>query len=679
MFIRDLTFSITRIKGIGKVSALDFATLGVECASDLVTLFPRTYDDRTVMTSLADLPPEGGTVNTAVAILEHSHYMSRSNRVLKITCRDLNSGRNLYLHCFGRAFMENAYPVGTSWFINATVTRAKGGYNASAFTLGSSEESVGIGRILPIYPLSGSLTQKTVRKAVDAILSNAYIRFDDELPEYLMKKHGLMHTDEAIRQIHHPSDRHSLEQARRSLAYSELFYMEMSMMRGRKTTQKPAESPKASPLEKKLLASLPFSLTADQNKCLDEIRRDLDWGHMNRLLQGDVGSGKTLVAWIAALHEIAKGCQVAFMAPTELLARQHAENASALLSPLGVNVAFLTGDVKGKNRGYLLTALKKGDVDLAIGTHALFSRDVSFRNLSLAIIDEQHRFGVEQRDELMRKGTKVHTLMMSATPIPRTLAMTVFGSMDISTIYTMPAGRKKIITHIVDEKNRERMYSSIAVEFSRGHQAYFVYPRIDDEGDSDLKDVTSMYTFLKEKYPGIPSALIHSRLDEEEKIRILDDFRQKKLMYLVSTSVVEVGIDIPDATCMVIEHAERFGLAALHQLRGRVGRSSLQSWCFLVYYGNPTQEAVSRLKVMRESNDGFTIAETDLKIRGPGEFIGSRQSGFLRLKIASLTDDVELMAEAREDAERLLADDPGLIKASNCMIRQLLEGSVQPS
>ena len=295
-----------------------------------------------------------------------------------------------------------------------------------------------------------------------------------------------------------------------------------------------------------------------------------------------------------------------------------------------------------------------------------------FKSLGLVIIDEQHRFGVEQRQALSHKGKKVHVLMMSATPIPRTLAMTVFGSMDISTIESMPEGRRPIVTHIVDERNRDRMYASIAVEFERGHQAYFVYPRIDDEGESDLKDVTTMYSFLQGKYPGIPSALIHSRLPEEEKIRILDDFRAKKLMYLVSTSVVEVGIDIPDATCMVIEHAERFGLAALHQLRGRVGRSSLQSYCFLVYYGNLTEDAKARLKVMRESTDGFMIAETDLKIRGPGEFIGNRQSGFLRLKVASLTDDVELMAQAKADAEEIVKDDRGLLKADNAMLRQLL-------
>lgn len=672
MFVGELTFPITQIKGVGKVTAADFASLGVEKACDLVTLFPRSYDDRTVMRSLKDMGDEGGTINTAVAITDHSHYMSKGQRVLKMTARDLNSGRTLHLHCFGRSFMENAYPVGTSWFINATVTKTGSVFSASAFTLGASEEAVGIGTILPVYPLSGSLTQKTVRKAVDTILSNRYMKFDDEIPERLRLAHDLMHMDEAVRQMHHPGSMGELEKARRTLAYTELLHLEVNLVRGRQERAPQDRTVVVSPLEKRLVSSLPFHLTKDQEKCLEEIRRDLDWSTMNRLLQGDVGSGKTLVAWIAALHMIAKGFQVAFMAPTELLARQHAEGAATLMEKLGVHVAFLTGDVKGRERGYLLDALKKGDIDLAIGTHALFSKDVVFKSLGLVIIDEQHRFGVEQRQALSHKGKRVHVLMMSATPIPRTLAMTVFGSMDISTIESMPEGRRPIVTHIVDERNRDRMYASIAVEFERGHQAYFVYPRIDDEGESDLKDVTTMYSFLQGKYPGIPSALIHSRLPEEEKIRILDDFRAKKLMYLVSTSVVEVGIDIPDATCMVIEHAERFGLAALHQLRGRVGRSSLQSYCFLVYYGNLTEEAKARLKVMRESTDGFMIAETDLKIRGPGEFIGNRQSGFLRLKVASLTDDVELMAQAKADAEEIVKDDRGLLRADNAMLRQLL-------
>ena len=331
MYVHELSYPITKIKGIGKVTASDFAALGVEKASDLITLFPRSYDDRSVMRSLNDISEEGGTINTAVTITEHSHYFdSKKNRVLKLSAKDLNSGRTLYIHCFGRSFMENAYPVGSSWFINANVTRMKGSFSTSSFTLGS-EEVVGVGKILPIYPLSGSLTQRAVRKAVDSILGVKYIKFDDELPPSIIQKHHLMHTDEAIRQMHHPRDIASLEMARKTIAYSELFYLELSLLRKSRKEGGKVRKSTVSTLEKQLLAKLPFKLTEDQEKCLDEIRCDLDRGGMNRLLQGDVGSGKTLVAWLSALHVIAKGGQTAFMAPTELLARQHAEGAAELL------------------------------------------------------------------------------------------------------------------------------------------------------------------------------------------------------------------------------------------------------------------------------------------------------------------------------------------------------------
>ena len=481
-----------------------------------------------------------------------------------------------------------------------------------------------------------------------------------------------MRDDEALKELHNPKDFETLERAKRTLVFSELLHLEIKLMRDRDFQDK--AKGKESELERRLIASLPFSLTEDQKKVVEEIRADLDEREaMNRLLQGDVGSGKTLVAWISALHVLAKGGQVAFMAPTELLARQHAELATKLLTPLGVNVALVIGDINSKARKALLNALKTGDANLAIGTHALFSSDVEFKRLDYVIIDEEHRFGVNQREALINKGDEVNVLSMTATPIPRTLALTLYAGRDISTIKTMPKGRLPIITHLVSNEKRMDMYKAIKTEFSRSHQAYFVYPRINDEGESDLRDVTTMFETLKGIYPGIPSALIHSKLPEEEKIRILSDFRAKKLSYLVATSVVEVGIDIPDATCMVIEHADRFGLAALHQLRGRVGRSNLQSYCFLVFdVKNYTKDAGERLKVMREEQDGFIIAEKDLEIRGPGDISGTEQAGFLKIKFATLTDHTELLELASKEAMRILKEDKGLIKAENAMLRQAL-------
>ncbi|MBR1918942.1 MAG: ATP-dependent DNA helicase RecG [Spirochaetales bacterium] len=675
MLIAELENSVSSLKGVGPAARNDYAKLGISTFADLLHLSPRGYDDRSVMTTLDDVTEENTQINSEIYVMSHTYFggFKRGQRTLKVVCKE-KSGRNLSLLCFGRAFLEKQLSVGSAWYINATVTKNRGEWQTSAFSVYRTQEEAGVGKILPIYPLSGNLTQKIIRRDVGNILSNRFLVFDDEMPSYLYEKYDLLHTDQAIRLLHFPNNMGDVERARRSLALSELLLMEIGVKREGNPGKRRSGKAQISKLERDFIRKLPFSLTEDQKSCLEDIRNDLDSSfQMNRLLQGDVGCGKTLIAWMSALHVIDHHGQVAFMAPTELLARQHAEKAAELLEPLGVRIAFITGDVKGKGRKLLLEALRRGDVDIAIGTHALFSRDIEYRNLRYVIIDEQHRFGVEQRQTLSAKGINPHMLMMSATPIPRTLALTFFGDLSVSTIHTMPGGRKPIITHLVTEHGREKMYQAVGVEFKRGHQAYFVYPKIDDEGESDLRDVTTMYDFLRNKYPEVPSALIHSRLPEEEKMDILERFRRKELMYLVSTSVVEVGIDIPDATCMVIEHSERFGLAALHQLRGRVGRSSLQSWCFLVFSNSLTDDARSRLSVMRDTTDGFIIAEKDLEIRGPGEFAGARQSGFLRLRYASLAGDIELIEIAGSEAEEIIARDRGLISAENYMLRTLLQ------
>ncbi len=580
--------------------------------------------------------------------------------------------------CFGRNFLEKTIKVGRIYYLYGSVKDNRGELQCSQFELYPATEDGDFpkqfGRILPIYPLRGSLSQRLIRANIKAVLASVDT-FEDELTASMRDRYHLMTTDQAIRAYHFPPSIEVLQQARRTLALTELFYLQLVARRHKSLVQRSAKTGPSIPtkLELKFIEGLPFSLTADQITSLKEIREDLDSEiPMNRLLQGDVGSGKTLVAWISALHVLSQGAQVAFMAPTELLARQHAESAAALLQDLGIRLAFLTGSVKNKERRLLLEAIKEGEVDIVIGTHALFSAEVAFKNLRYVIIDEQHRFGVEQRLALLEKAQVPDLLLMTATPIPRTLSLTVFGNLNVSTLKTMPPGRKPVITHLVNEQSRKRMYQAVGVEFQRGHQAYFVYPRIDDSGESDLRDVTNMYEFLKNEYPDVPSALIHSKLDEDEKVRILKEYQGGRLSYLVSTSVVEVGIDIPNATCMVIEHADRFGLSALHQLRGRVGRSVLQSYCFLVFGNELTDEAKQRLKVMKESNDGFFIAEQDLLIRGPGELTGTRQSGYLKLIYASLTEDLPLIEIARNEADLILERDPGLLLVEHEPIRAVL-------
>ena len=662
---------ITEAPGIGKKASEDLSSLGVTTLRDMISLRPRAYDDRREERRIREASVDDPSISCRITVLSHAEFSSKAGRTLKVLAMD-DDGTRIEILCFNRYFLKQQLMTGTSWYIYGKAMKNRGVYQISSFEIKRTREEAGIGRILPVYPLTGSLTEKTMRRAAEYSLL-ALSPIPDELPLSMYEKEGLMHHDEAYKRLHFP---HSMEDARKALdtlAFTELFLMELSVLREKPNTERKKSHP--TKREEELLKKLPFSLTEDQLKAAEEIREDMDSPiPMNRLLQGDVGSGKTLVAWLTALHAIDKGKQVAFMAPTELLARQHADGAAELLMPLGVRVAFITGSVKGESRRLLLKSLKEGTTDLVIGTHALFSEDVSFKNLGYAIIDEQHRFGVQQREALMNKGKNADILSMTATPIPRSLALTLFADYSVSVLHSMPKGRIPVKTYLVNETRRDEMYKAVAVEFQRGHQAYFVYPRIDDEGEGDLRDVTTMFDFLKEKYPDVPSALIHSRLPDDEKMRILRDFREKKLQYLVATSVIEVGIDIPEATCIIIEHAERFGLAALHQLRGRVGRSTLASYCFLVYGKGLTEEAKSRLTVMRETNDGFRIAEKDLEIRGPGEMTGERQSGFLHLRFASLTSDLDIVERARAEAERIITEDKGLLKAENAVLRnQMME------
>ena len=395
---------------------------------------------------------------------------------------------------------------------------------------------------------------------------------------------------------------------------------------------------------------------------------------MARLLQGDVGSGKTLVAFLSAISVIEAGFQCALMAPTELLALQHAENATKLLDPLGIRVAFLTANIRASGRTRLLQELAEGRIDFVVGTHALFSSDVTYKNLRYVVIDEQHRFGVSQRQALSQKGQATDLLLMSATPIPRTLALTAFGDLKTSVIRTMPEGRRPIVTHTAKQGNQAKVYEFVRHELKAGHQAYFVYPLIESSEALDLKDAQTMAGYLsREVFPEYTAALIHSKVDDDEKCRVMEDFASGKIQILVATSVVEVGVDVANATCMVIEHAERFGLSALHQLRGRVGRSTLASYCFLIYSENLTDDGRQRLKVLMETTDGFRIAEEDLKLRGPGDLAGVKQSGYLRLRFADLGRDYELLVQVRDDVEAVFQADPSLLSLENAGLRRLWE------
>ena len=742
MKLKDMEIPLNRISGVGPSFAKAFARVNVFTVSDLLSYYPREWEDRTQRRSFAEFMR--GKVHTAAQVLSHEWFGFGRMKTLKIIVTD--GTERAALVCFNRPFLQKNLPEGSLISVSGAFTYRYGEIQSSSFDAVRIAEEGSLAdvansilpdsAVYPVYALTAGLTQAHIRKTMKKALSEYGKGIEDEIPQRLIEAYGFFHKQKAVQAIHFPANMEEAEQAKRSIIFEELYVFQKNIAE-RATERKSGMSaplPKAvgsqkelepllSPRQKELLGRLTFSLTKDQIQAIADINADIDAGfaasdasggkppfYMARLLQGDVGSGKTLVSFFAALRTIDWGAQCALLAPTEILAKQHAENAARLLEPLtggtgkGVRAAFLSGNVKNKNRIPLLEELQNGGIDIVIGTHALFSKNVLYRNLKLVIIDEQHRFGVVQRGTIIDKGRSSIVnarqtnpdavpqnpalLMMSATPIPQTLAHTVYGDLDVSLIKSMPAGRKPVLTHLTKPGNEGRVYETVREELKKGHQAYFVYPRIEDENADDddadaqtktmpnteneklsasaardktrgIKSAEHMYAFLSERvYPEFKCALIHSKTDEEDQSRILRFFYEGRIQVLVATSVVEVGVDVPNATCMVIEQAERFGLAALHQLRGRVGRGNAQSACFLVYGDKLSETGKKRLKVMHESTDGFFIAEEDLRLRGPGEAAGIQQSGYLTLGLADPARDTELLLLARKEALKEAANTP---------------------
>ena len=714
MFLNELKVTVESLAGVGPATAKQFAKLNIFTVADLLSVYPRDYDDRTKKVTLAEFS-QHTKVHTICKVVAHSWFGYGKMKTLKIEITDGTA--NAFLIAFNRSFLEKSLPVGS---IISVTGRFEIKYNELQSTAFEASRLAYDGiladyisapvpdsALYPVYPLTEGLSQKNYRKTIGAALKAYGKTISDELPQEIIQERKLLPKQQALLQIHMPKNLEEVEEARRTLIYEELYQFEYKMalraLRHRGTLPSDKEVKESrevtkeefhdslSPRQKQLASRLTFELTPDQMKAIMDINADIDRSqvefnammnrefgtagenerppfNMQRLLQGDVGSGKTLVSFFACLRTIDYGGQCALLAPTELLARQHAENAAKLLEPVNVKAAFLTGNLKSGGRENLVNALRDGNIDLVIGTHALFSRNVSYKKLQLAIIDEQHRFGVAQRESIIDKGrvsfgATAHTpdvLMMSATPIPQTLALTAFGDLDVSLIKTMPKGRKPVKTLLTVMGNERNVYEAVRKELNAGHQAYFVYPRIgeeteDSDNDKSLKAAEEMYDFLSNQvYPGITCALIHGKVTEEEQKKILEDFSKGKTKVLIATTVVEVGVDVGNATCIVVEHADHFGLAELHQLRGRVGRSDLQSYCFLIYGKNITEEGKARLKALHESTDGFYIAEQDLKLRGPGEISGTSQSGYLTLAIADLARDKEILKIARYDAFKQL-------------------------
>lgn len=721
MHISELNNSISSLPGIGAAKQALFARLNIFTIADLLQFYPRAYEDRTQKITIGGaIQNQTGKIHTVAQIVAHDWFGYGRMKTLKLIASD-GTG-TVELVAFGRAFLEKTHPVGQIVALSAKCEVKYGKFQSTSFDIAKitdggnlaafADVAVPDSRVFPIYPLTEGLTSKIITKTMTAAFNQFSLGLENDLPPEIIEKRHLLPKRDALRAIHFPETLAEAVDARNTLVFEELFLFQKILAEralahrgklpeieanssGSEQRQVTEEEFAASlsTKQKNLLSRLPYTLTADQKSVIALMNEDIDRNYgfgadknarfsMRTLLQGDVGSGKTLVSFFAALRVIDYGGQVALMAPTELLARQHAENAARQLEAVGVSVAYLTGNIKSKGRDNLLAALKKGEINLVIGTHALFSKNVRYHDLALAIIDEQHRFGVMQRSAILDKGrTSVaatdkfaqppfrepNLLMMSATPIPQTLALTMFGDLDVRTIRTMPQGRKPVVTYLTKAGNEQNAYEAVRKELAAGHQSYFVYPAIegnldsDDDGEfgtdgfgkqkSPLKSAEESFAFLQNQvYPNFKCALIHSKVDEEAQNQILEDFRANKIQVLVATTVVEVGVDVPNATCMVIEQADRFGLAALHQLRGRVGRGNAQSYCFLIYRANITENGIERMKALHETTDGFKIAEEDLRLRGPGEITGTAQSGDLAFKIADVSRDAKIMQEARAEA-----------------------------
>ena len=655
-----ITDSVQYLKGVGPKKKAELARLGIARVYDVLTYFPRTYEDQSALTRIADLRP--GTVATVAGTIVNLQEQT-GRRGLTILTAYLNDGTGLLqVTWFNQKYLKNKLKVGRRVFVSGKPAYAYGGRGQFSMSqlryfqiLDAGEQAAGLCGILPVYAATERLNQKFFRTLVEEALEGV-----EELPELIpariLAERKLMGRREALRAVHFPKDGEELKRARYRLAFSELYLIQCGLLLLKKQSQQTRLGIRHQPngrLVKAVLAGLPFTLTHDQQQAWQEICRDMErLVPMRRLVQGDVGSGKTVIAMLALVKTVASGWQGAMMAPTEILAAQHYENLSAKLAPLGIRVGYLSGHLTPRERREMHEAIARHEVDIVIGTHALIQDDVHFARLGLVITDEQHRFGIAQRAALEKKGAHVpDVLVMTATPIPRTMTLTVYGDLDVSLIRELPPGRQPIRTFVRRPDRRPLIYQYVRSQIEAGRQAYVVCPLIEMNEESDLPSAEEVYDELRYGiFRGIPCGLVHGKLAPAEKERVMQDFYADKIKLLVSTTVIEVGVNVPNASIMVIEHAERFGLAQLHQLRGRIGRGSYASYCILVSEGK-TENARERLRIMATVSDGFKLAEEDLRLRGPGQFFGSMQHGLPDLKIARVPEDIAILLEAHKAAE----------------------------
>lgn len=665
---------VSELKGIGEGRAKTLKKLNIVKVSDIFSHYPRDYEDRSRVTPIKELEPDELMVITGMPKEEPKTSYFGGMGITKVRIYDESGSINAVW--YNQPYVKNNIKPGIKYAFVGKMTVKKNG--AKEFNPSETEKIEGEnwqGGIIPIYPLCAGISQKVFRKIVKDTLEIADESIADCIPFPVRKKYRLAGKAFSVKNIHMPESPESYEIARKRLVFEELFMLQTALLRLKNDNITDKNGIKMGKIDmSEFFSSLPFKFTDAQNKVFEEITSDMVSGNvMNRLIQGDVGSGKTAVAMASAYMAVKNGCQAVMMAPTEVLASQHYESFKAVFEPLGIRIGIMTGGQKASEKRKAMAAAASGETDIIIGTHALIQEKTEFKNVGLVITDEQHRFGVRQRQTLADKGERPHVLVMTATPIPRTLALILYGDLDISIIDSLPPGRQTIDTFAVNSSYRQRIYNFIKKEIEKGRQAYIICAMVEENEKIEAESVIKYAEDLKDTVLGDKNiAFVHGKMKSDEKDEILKSFAAGEIDILVSTTVIEVGINVPNATVMVVENAERFGLAQLHQLRGRVGRGSEKSYCILIS-DNKSEITRQRLKTMTSTTDGFKISETDLKLRGPGEFFGTRQHGLPSLRIANLYKDMDILKSAQKAALEVIRNDPELNKEENLSLKKELD------
>ena len=657
----DLAKDVKYIKGVGPNRVKLLNKLKIYTLKDLITYYPRDYEDRSKPKNICDCVDGEEATIEAVACGKVVETRLPRKTMQKLLIRD-ETGTAI-ITWFNQTYLKSKFEIGKKYRFYGKINLKYGKIELTSPVFDEIDKKNNTGRIIPIYPLTYQLTQTTLRKIMENGIKEVAGNLKESLPNEILKEYNLQDINKAIVDIHFPKKLEDFETARYRLVFEELFSTQLALLALKNKTYNEEigiEFDKNVHISD-VIMKFPFNLTNAQRRVLEEIEKDMESRKpMNRLLQGDVGSGKTAVAMCAAYKAVKSGYQVAVMAPTAILATQHLENFKGMLDDLDIKSELLISGISKKKKEELLERLRNGEIDILIGTHALIEENVEFKKLGLVVTDEQHRFGVKQRTKIAEKGKNPDVLVMSATPIPRTLALILYGDLDISIIDELPPNRKKIETFAVSKKLEQRVDAFIKKQIKQGRQAYIVCPLVEENEEMDLKSVEELYEkYQKEIFPEYRVKYIHGKMKPKEKDQIMLDFKNHKIDILISTTVIEVGVDVPNSNIMVIEDAQRFGLAALHQLRGRVGRGEYQSYCILKYEGKG-ENVRKRMEIMCKTNDGFVISEKDLELRGSGDFFGTMQHGLPEFKIANLFEDMDILKKAQRAAQNILLEDPKL-------------------